>query len=210
MVKSCRMFIGAALIAAFGLPALWGQSPAPQAGPGAGGQFASQLLAQLKDNGWAEQEVNAFAQAASQVDWSGTQASNAEGVALALTLQRRERLQLTATEQAQVALQLALMTAEMHAAGFNRHDTAVAAVGAARNALGMIGAWLAGGRQGQLGDLIRNRIAQTVRTQVLTAATAQSAGRGEEAEGEPGLQGNGPPSWTPAGGGNWAPQRPGK
>lgn len=154
--------------------------------------------------------MNAFAQAAGQVDWSGTQASNAEGVALALTLQRRERLQLTATEQAQVALQLALMTAEMHAAGFDGHDTAVAAVVAARNTLGVIGAWLDGGRQGQLGDLIRNRIAQTVRTQVRMAATAQSAGRTEQAAGEPGLQGNGPPSWAPVGGGNWPPQRPGK
>jgi hypothetical protein len=205
-----RILVVSALIAAFSLPALWAQSAAQPAAPGPGGQFESELVAQLKANGWAEQEVNAFAAAARQMDWSGAQAANAEGVALALTLQERERLRLSATEQAQEALQLALMTAEMNAVGFSRHDCAVAAVGAARNALGEIRAWMTGGRHGELGQIIRNRIAETVRAQVQVAATEQSAGNGTGSPAGAGQEGNGPPAWAPAGGGNGSPQRSGK
>jgi hypothetical protein len=214
MIKRSRILVLAALVAAFGLPAAWAQSaaePAAQpAAPGPGGQFENALSAQLRANGWSEQELAAFEDAAHQLDWSGARLGNAEGVALALTLQQRERLQLSATEQARVALQLAVMTAEMNAAGFREHDCAAAAVDAARNTLGEIRAWMTGGRHGELGQLIRSRVAETVRARVQTVAAEQSAGNGTDSPAGPGPEGSGPPSWAPAGGGMGSPQRAGK
>ena len=142
--------------------------------------FVPALLTSLGNEGWSVQERNALANAAGQLDWSGVQGANAEAVALALSLQRRENLQLSATEQAQIALQLALMTAEMRAAGLDEHAAAVTAVSAVRNALGEIQAWMSGGRHGELGQIIRARISAAVRDQVQLAARSQSAGKGPD------------------------------
>jgi hypothetical protein len=176
-----------------------GAAAATAEAPASAQGFVPALVTSLEGEGWSLQERTELALAAGQLDWNGTQEADAEAVALALTLQDRERLQLSTREKAQEALQLALMTAEMRAAGFSDHDTAVAALSAVRDMQGEIKAWMAGGRHGELGQIIREQVAAAVRQQVRLAADTQGAGKGpDDRQGQ--ALGRGPAAMGPGSG----------
>jgi hypothetical protein len=182
IMKGVRVLLFAGVLSVAGVTAVGAETAGPA--------FVPALLSSLENDGWSLQERTALAEAAGRFEWEGAQVANAEAVALALSLQRNESLQLSAAEQVRLAQQLAIMASEMRAAGFDDHDTAVAAVSAIRNALGEIRAWMSGGRHGELGEIMRSRIAAAVRHQVQVATMSQSPGKGPDDNGGTG-QGRG-------------------
>ena len=190
--KGMTMTLAAMLLAVVGVTMARAQIGTPP--------FVPQMLSQLAKDGWTPQEINALDDAASRLDWSGTAGAGPDVVAMSLELAKSEDPQLSATDQAQLALQVALAADQMKSAGFEAHSVAIAALGAVRNVLAEIQGWMAGGRQGSLGQIIRNSVADAVRQQGRAMAGAQSAGRGPDGQGP---AGPGVPSFvdTPASGG---------
>ncbi len=201
--KTAGLLVAAILIAA-AAPVFALESGGPSFVPG--------LLAQLSTDGWSTQETEALSAAASQLDWSGTQGGDPQVVALALELAKSQDQSLSATEEAQLGLQLAQSAVQMSAVGLDTHSEAAAALAAVRGVLAAIQAWRAGGSQGDLGELIRESVARAVRGQIQNNAGGQSAGRGQDSSGGAGQgpEGNGPPPWTPVSGGSAPPPGHGK
>ena len=77
---------------------------------------------------WVEspQETQALGLAASGLDWSGVQGADPQVVALSLEIAGRDQ-QLSAADEAQLALQLATSSAQLAAAGLDDHAQAAAA-----------------------------------------------------------------------------------
>ena len=163
----------ALLIAAGVLAASASLAQAQTTGPA----FVPELLAQLAKDGWNVQATTALSNAAAKLDWSGTLGANPSVVALALESGKSQDQGLQPTAEAQLALQIALSTTQMQAAGLDSHDTAAAALTAVQGSLSDIQAWFAGGRQGNLGEIIRTDVSQAVSHQVQLAAVSQPAGR---------------------------------
>jgi len=165
------------LIAAGVLAASASLAQAQASGPA----FVPGLLAQLAKDGWSAQATTALSNAAAELDWSGTQGANPSVVALALESGKSQDQGLQPAAEAQLALQLALhlalSTAQMQAAGLDSHETAAAALTAVQASLADIQAWFAGGRQGNLGEIIRTDVSRAVRHQMQLAAVSQPAGR---------------------------------
>ena len=176
-------------------------------------EFVPALLSQLAADGWSPQETQALGLAASGLDWSGVQGADPQVVALSLEMAGRDQ-QLSAADEAQFALQLATSSAQLAAAGLDDHAQAAAALLAVRTVLSDIQGWIAGGRQGNLGQLIRHTVANAVRHQVQAAAGSQSAGQGPDSQdgqdhGQGQGQGGGVGPITPAGG-TFPPPHPGR
>ena len=144
-------------------------------------EFVPALLSQLAADGWSPQETQALGLAASGLDWSDAQGANPEVVALSLEMAGRDQ-QLSAADEAQLALQLATSSAQLAAAGLDDHAQAAAALTAVRTVLSAIQGWIADGRQGNLGQLVRQTVANAVRHQVQAAAGSQSAGQGPDSQ----------------------------
>jgi len=83
-------------------------------------EFVPALLSQLAADGWSPQETQALGLAASGLDWSDAQGANPEVVALSLEMAGRDQ-QLSAADEAQLALQLATSSAQLAAAGLDVH-----------------------------------------------------------------------------------------
>ncbi len=179
------------------------------AAQGEGPGFVQELLGQLAADGWSAQETQALSDAAASLDWSGSQGVNPQVVALALELAKSREQSLTGPGEAEIALQLALAAAQMKAVGFDDHAAASAALGGVQVALSSIQSWIAGGRQGNLGQIIRRSVAEAVHSQLNNPASSQFPGGGSGLGGNPGLAANAP-IVPPGLGGPFPPNNPRK
>ncbi len=196
--KDLAVMLAAVILVAGAVPAVSAQSGDPAVVPA--------LVAQLAADGWSPQETQALSDAASGLDWSGTRGVNPQVVAIGLELAKSQDGSLTAGTQAELALQLALSTARLSAAGLDDHATAAAALAGVQAAISDIHTWIANGRQGNLGEIIRKNVAKAVHGQLHDAAMTQSAADGQGFD-----RGEGNAPITPPGqGGSFPPQNPRK
>ena len=90
-------------------------------------QFLQQTLRYMQQYGWSEDQLNQFRNAAREQNWENVEGAEPEIVALALRLAQREREQLNASENADLALELANMARTMQRLGFQSREIAEAA-----------------------------------------------------------------------------------
>lgn len=131
--------------------------------------FIEELSGLLEGRGWSAEDVARVVEAAKTLDWEGAEGADPEVVALALELGKREEADMEPLEQAQLALELALTAVEMESLGYGERSVARAALNGVRNILSDIRSWKEGGREGNLGELIRNHL----RNEVLSAGRSQ-------------------------------------
>lgn len=183
MRRYVKFVIPAALMLAFGLP-LHAQNV--QAGEP---QLVQALVAQLEQNGFGTGEGTAIAQAATSLNWSGTEGASPQVIALALEFAHQNNPSITPGEQAQLALQVALAAAEMHAAGVDERSTAVVALNAVRTMLQEMQQLRTQNQTSEVGLTIRNSVANAVRTQLQNEAVnaLRTHGPGRDGAGSPGF-----------------------
>lgn len=173
--------------------------------------FVTKLLGQLQQDGWSSAASAALANAASRLNWSGTNAADPQVVAVALEYGAHQDTALPPTTQAQVALELALSSVQMEQTGMSRQSAAVAALTAVRSSLSNLQAAIADHTSGNtIGDIIGSAVSSAVRNQVQNSVAPQigshsSVGQGLTANGSGSPYGPpsttpGPPSGTPSGG----------
>lgn len=125
--------------------------------------FVKNLSGLLRERGWSADDISRLVEAAKALDWEGTEGAEPEVVALALEFGKREEAGMEPPEQAQLALELALTAMEMESLGYKERTVARAALNGVRNILTDIRRWREGGREGNLGELVRNRLRNEVR-----------------------------------------------
>ncbi len=151
------------------------------------GNFVAELAQSLEETGWSEAEIKELVSAAQELNWEAAEGANSEAVALALNVAERrggdedEESELSGLEQAQLALETAVATREMEQAGFEERDVVRAALNGARNTIAQIQSWREGGREGNLGKMIRNQVSEAVRNQARTAERAAARERARKA-----------------------------
>lgn len=183
MRRYVRFITTAALILTFGMP-LFAQN-ATVGEP----QLVQAIVAQLEQNGFDRGQGTAIAQAATALNWSGTEGASPQVIALALEFAHHNDPSFTPTEQAQLALQVALAAAEMHAVGIDEHSTAVTALNAVRTMLRQMDQQRTRNQtQSEIQLRIRESVAEAVRTQLQNRAenALQNHGPGGEGAGSPG------------------------
>ncbi|MGQ9616416.1 MAG: hypothetical protein ACUVWJ_08455 [Spirochaetota bacterium] len=126
--------------------------------------FIEELSGLLESRGWTDEKITQLVEATKSFDWRGTEGADPEVVALALELGKREEAGMGPLEQAQLALELALTAVEMESLGYQERTVARAALNGVRNILTDIRRWREGGREGNLGELVRNRLRNEIRT----------------------------------------------
>ena len=148
--------------------------------------FIEELVVQLRERDWSEEDVHAVAEQARELSWEGTEHADAELIAYALTYELRHGVSLDTSvglNRAQVALELALLSMEMEALGYSRQNIARTAVDGVRNVLEQVQNWKDRGRDAHLGELIR----ETVRDKAQQAASVRehAADKGKPVQQKP-------------------------
>jgi hypothetical protein len=164
----------------------------------AGETFLEQLRVNLAENGWSDIDTRAFMRAAEELDWAGTGRADPQIVAWALEKGMSEEA-LATQERAQLALALAIHTAQMTRLGYASQDVAASASLAARIAVQeLVQARTRAGEDGA-GEMVQNRIMTSIEEQArrtVRVRSAEAAGNtyriGEADPGVP-LQPDGPP-----------------
>lgn len=163
--------------------------------------FVTKLLVQLQQDGWSPAASAALGNAASRLDWSGTDNADPQVVALALEYGASHDAALTATAQAQIALQLALSSVEMEKSGLSQQSAAVAALTALQSSLAELQAAIANHTPGSgVGDIIGKAVSNAVRDQVQSSIGPQINAHSSVGQGlAPNAGGSsyGPPSGAP-------------
>lgn len=90
-------------------------------------QILQRTLQYLQQYGWSEDQLDRFRQAAGKQNWEEADGADPEIVALALRLGNQEREQLNASENADLALELAHMARTMQSLGFQSREISEAA-----------------------------------------------------------------------------------
>jgi len=147
--------------------------------------FVDELTALLESRGWSEEEVFNLAEAAKELEWEQAEGADPEVVALALELGKKQEATMEPLEQAQLALELALTAVEMESLGYNERVVARAALNGVRDIVSDIKNWKQTGKQGNLGELIRNRLRNEVHTASRLEVREQVRVRAQERSGGP-------------------------
>ncbi|MDZ7794514.1 MAG: hypothetical protein U5P10_12730 [Spirochaetia bacterium] len=87
-------------------------------------QVVREMLEQLEQEGWTEEQIAEFAEAAGERDWEEAEGAEPEVVAMALQLANQDREQLEGAENADLALELAVMAGSMERSGFEQREIA--------------------------------------------------------------------------------------
>jgi len=87
-------------------------------------QVVREMLQQLEQEGWTEEQIAEFRDAARNRDWEETEGAEPEVLAMALQLANQDREQLEAAENADLALELAVMARTMERSGFDQREIA--------------------------------------------------------------------------------------
>jgi hypothetical protein len=154
-------------------------------------RFIQELQNSLQERGWSEAELEAFADAARELDWEGSIGANAEIVARTLQYAKNRgdsapedseaaegAEESEAAERARIALENAITAREMERAGFDDREIARTALESTREMLGVIEEWHRGGREGNLGEQLRERVAEEVRERARNHAEEELQNRG--------------------------------
>src|SRR6056297_1697010 len=87
-------------------------------------QFVREMLEQLEQEGWTEEQIAEFRNAARTRNWEEADGAEPEVLAMALQLANQEREQLEGAENADLALELAMMARTMERSGFEEREIA--------------------------------------------------------------------------------------
>src|SRR6056297_1555797 len=87
-------------------------------------QVVREMLQQLEQEGWTEEQISDFRNAARDRNWEETEGAEPEVLAMALQLANQDREQLEAAENADLALELAVMARTMERSGFDQREIA--------------------------------------------------------------------------------------
>lgn len=137
-----------------------------------GEAFLNELKLELAASGWSEEEIAAFDEAASELDWAGAGNADPQMIARALAYGMSENA-VAVQEQARMALALAQHTAEMKRLGYSDRDVATAAMTATRSAVqSMSQVRRMDGEQ--VGDLVRDRLNEALQEQTRTITRTRS------------------------------------
>lgn len=131
--------------------------------------FFEELSFFLIKNGWKKDEVSILIEEARKLEWKEAIKADPEVLALALSLGKKEGIDLEPMEQAQLAIEIALTVVEMKTLGYSDRVVVRAAINGIRNMLLDIQDWKRKGKKGKLGEIIR----ANMREQVRTAAVSQ-------------------------------------
>jgi hypothetical protein len=182
-------------------------------------ELVAEVAAALEQQGWSEQERNAFLEAAREQNWNGLEtedpAAVGEIVGLAMEFVKRSGTGLGMQDQAAFARELARNAVAMRAVGLERQDIARATLRGARNTVRALerrgprteqqsgngeppAAQAERGRS--LGKTIRRNVEQAMRNQVGKAAAERARERRDRGRGNaPGVRGRGAPGGPPLG-----------
>ena len=182
-------------------------------------ELVAEVAAALEQQGWSEQERNAFREAAREQNWNGLEtedpAAVGEIVGLAMEFVKRSGTGLGMQDQAAFARELARNAVAMRTVGLERQDIARATLRGARNTVRALerrgsraeqqsgngeppAAQAERGRS--LGKTIRRNVEQAMRNQVGKAAAERARGRGDRGRGNaPDVPGRGAPGGPPLG-----------
>ncbi|MCF7929303.1 MAG: hypothetical protein K9L68_11035 [Spirochaetales bacterium] len=95
--------------------------------------FLRETLQQLEQAGWTQEQLAEFEEAARQMNWKSVEGTEPELVATALQLAQQDRTQLEGAENAELALQLAVMARNMRHAGYEKEAITRAALDGTRD-----------------------------------------------------------------------------
>jgi len=96
-------------------------------------QFVREMLQQLEQQGWTQGELVQLRNAARNRNWQEAEGAEPELVAMALQLANQDREQLAGSENADLALELAVMASTMERSGFDEREIARASFEGTRN-----------------------------------------------------------------------------
>ena len=154
-----KLIVMIGMIAMLALP-VFAQEDAEEAG------FVGELRLILERDGWPGEQGARFVTAARGLDWTPAEGADPEVIALALEFTADADADVDGLSQAILALELAMSAAVMEEVGFDRLSIARAALDGARNAISDIQAWRDGGREGNLGLIVREQVITSVRAQI--------------------------------------------
>lgn len=109
--------------------AAWAQETGTETEPA----FLRETLQQLEQAGWTKEQLAEFEEAARQMNWKSVEGTEPELVAAALQLAQQDRTQLEGAENAELALQLAVMARNMRHAGYEKEAITRAALDGTRD-----------------------------------------------------------------------------
>jgi len=177
MVKGMVMCVTVFSFVFGGGVSLWGQETNKPS------TFVEELSSLLGDRGWTEEEVSRLVDAAKELNWEGAEDAGPEVVALALEFGKKEEADMEPLEQAQLALELALTAVEMESMGYDERSVARVALNGVRDMLSEIQSWREGGGEGNLGEMIRNRLSNEVRSMAMVQVHERARDKAQEQSG---------------------------
>jgi len=147
-------------------------------------QVVREMLQQLEQEGWTEEQISDFRNAARDRNWKEAEGAEPEVLAMALQLANQDREQLEAAENADLALELAMMARTMERSGFDQREIARASFEGTREVkrnIERIREETGTGDMTQMQSMMREQI----RTQLDKAMENRSraSGRAEKAKG---------------------------
>lgn len=129
--------------------------------------FLRETLQLLEQEGWPEQDIEAFRIAAQEMNWAESEGAEPEVVALALQLANQEREKLSGSENATLALELAKMTASMKRLGFENRELVRTTLDGTREVMNELAQLRNQIREGEeIGTGEQERIRETVRARI--------------------------------------------
>ena len=149
-----------------------------------------ELQTELATYGWTQAELAGFLDSAEPLDWGGAEKADPKLLAWALELGISEQA-LASQERAQLALALAVHTAQLARLGYSRREVATAAAGAARAALQEMTRLRSENSDQASGQMVRKRLVTAMEQQSRQAhrvRTGEPAGNTYRiGEAEPGV-----------------------
>lgn len=134
--------------------------------------FVLDLAGELRGNGWTEEEVACFTDAAFALDWQGTEDTDVEIAALALGYFRAESADdQSGEQQARLALELALASRAMAESGFEKIDIARIELEGIR--AGLVGGTASDGSGNEFGQRVRQEILSSLQRRMREVATGR-------------------------------------
>jgi len=163
IIKSMVLLFTFILFSTIGTPLLFSQENTNNTNHSQA-SFFEELSSLLISNGWDITEVSILIEEARKFEWKEAEKADPEVVALALSLGKKEGIDLEPMEQAQLALEIALTAVEMESMGYTERVVARTALNGIRNMLLDIQDWKREGKKGKLGEIIRTRMREQIRT----------------------------------------------
>jgi hypothetical protein len=175
--------------------------------------FLQKLNTELQENGYSEQEAAEIITAAREMDWSKGDKTDPSVIARSVAATRENGDQLTGQDRAEIARAVAENAEELENEGYSRSEVANATLAGTEKLRAQIKEWHESGRTGELGEMVRSTVRDTIRARTpdqgegppegVPGGPQETPGRSDDrgrpsADSNRGSEGNGKPDTAPA------------